>query len=107
MFHTQTYWLRTLRLHPRQPFGFLCCVGEMQAEKHRSALPRGPCAPTGAVQESGSLPGIVNFIRKRQFDPRVFISVHHDHRQGVTVVNFCFPQGIVLHSLRRAKECFS
>ena len=28
MFHTQAYWLRTVLLHPRKPFGFRCCVGQ-------------------------------------------------------------------------------
>ena len=63
MFHTQAFWLRTLRLNPLKPFGSRCCVvqalgfrvvpfiatttksptttttaGRKQAEKHRSAL---------------------------------------------------------------------
>ena len=28
MFHTQAFWLRTLRIHPSKPFGFRCCVGQ-------------------------------------------------------------------------------
>jgi len=51
MFHTEGFWLRTLRLNPLKPFGSRCCVAALQAEKHRSALPTGP------IQASGALPG--------------------------------------------------
>ena len=49
MFHTQGFWLRTLRLNPLKPFALpllpgpspttTTTAGRMQAEKHRSALP--------------------------------------------------------------------
>ena len=83
MFHTQAFWLRTLRLNPLKPFGSRCCVvqalgfrvlpfiatttksttttttaGRMQAEKHRSALPTGPLQASGRTAcKVGGAPG--------------------------------------------------
>ena len=79
MFHTEGFWLRTLRLNPLKPFGSRCCVAALQAEKHRSALPTGPIQASG-LTEAASWDSSGHFR-------------HNDDRQGVTIAYWVLVQG--------------